>query len=231
MKEMQSLNSITEETENENYLPNINKLNYEEKKIKDNYILELPEKIEDDENDNKEDENEKNISYFINKKNQGIYILREKLSVIELAEKSSNYKAALIYNVNESTIRYWRKMKERYIAESNNNKSNINKGRENCNLEIDLKLIEFIEFNRKIGNSITVYSLVLHLLKIEPTRTELSLKENQNWIYRFLLRNNYGQRKTSHKGQKLPNNTYGIISKFLSEFYDFRVSNPNLIRF
>ena len=31
---MQSLNSITEETENENYLPNINKLNYEEKKLK-----------------------------------------------------------------------------------------------------------------------------------------------------------------------------------------------------
>ena len=37
-------------------------------------------------------------------------------------------------------------MKERYIEESNNNKNNINKGRENCNLEIDLKLIEFIEF-------------------------------------------------------------------------------------
>ena len=78
MKEMQSLNSITEETENENYLPNINILNYEEKKIKDNYILELPEKIEDDENDNKEDENENYISSFINKKNQGIYTLREK---------------------------------------------------------------------------------------------------------------------------------------------------------
>ena len=107
-------------------------------------------------------------------------------------------------------------MKERYTAESNNNKSNINKGRENCNLEIDLKLIEFIEFNRKIGNSITVYSLVLHLLKIEPIRVELSLKANQNWIYRFLLRNNYVQRKASHIGQKLPNNTYDIISKFLS---------------
>ena len=144
----------------------------------------MPEKIEDDENEN-------NISSFKNNKNQGIYTLREKLSAIELAEKSSNYKAVSIYNVNESTIRYWRKMKERYIAESNNNKSNINKGRENCNLEIDLKLIESIEFNRKIGNSITVYSLVLHLLKIEPTRTELSLKANQNWIYRFILRNNY----------------------------------------
>ena len=47
-------------------------------------------------------------------------------------------------------------MKERYIDESNNNKSNINKGLENCNLEIDLKLNEFIGFNRKIGNSITV---------------------------------------------------------------------------
>ena len=63
------------------------------------------------------------------------------------------------------------------IAESNtNNKGNINKGWENCNLEIDLKIIEFIEFNRKLGNSITVYCLVLHLLKLEPDRTELSLK-------------------------------------------------------
>ena len=49
MKEMQSLNSITEETENENDLPNINKLNYE-KIIKDKYILELPEIMEDDGN-------------------------------------------------------------------------------------------------------------------------------------------------------------------------------------
>ena len=91
-------------------------------------------------------------------------------------------------------------MKERYIDESNNNKSNINKGLENCNLEIDLKHNEFIEFNRKIGNSITVYSLVLHLLKIEPNRTKLNLKTNQNWIYRFLIRNNYAQRKASHIG-------------------------------
>ena len=30
---------------------------------------------------------------------------------------------------------------------------------------------------------------------------------------------------TSHIGQKLPNNTYDIISKFLSEFYDFCVFN------
>ena len=78
---MQSLNFITEETEKENYLPNINKLNYEEKKFKDNYILELPEKIEDDENDNKEYENENNISSFINKKkSRNIYFKRKIIS-------------------------------------------------------------------------------------------------------------------------------------------------------
>ena len=43
----------------------------------------MPEIIEDDENDNKEDENENNISSFINKKKQGIYTLREKLTAIE----------------------------------------------------------------------------------------------------------------------------------------------------
>lgn len=55
----------------------------------------------------------------INKKNQWTYSLSEKLKAIEFAEKTSNYKAGIIYKVNESTIRYWRKMKELYMPESN----------------------------------------------------------------------------------------------------------------
>ena len=68
-------------------------------------------------------------------------------------------------------------MKERYIAESNSNKSKIYKGRENCYLDLDLMFIEFIEINRKLGNTITVYSLVLHLPKTESTRNELNSKQ------------------------------------------------------
>lgn len=44
-------------------------------------------------------------------------------------------------------------------------------------------------------------------------------------IYRFLIRNRYLKIQTSHIGQKLPENTYNIISHFLSEFYDYGVLN------
>lgn len=68
----------------------------------------MPQICENDENNNKEVEIESNISPFIKKKSRGIYF-REKLRAIELAKTFSNYKVAVIYKVNESTIFYWRK--------------------------------------------------------------------------------------------------------------------------
>lgn len=72
-------------------------------------------------------------------------------------------------------------MKDRYKNEINKEITNIIKSKENINREVDLKLIEFIEFNRKLGNSVIVYSLFLLLLKILLERK--NFYSNQKWIY------------------------------------------------
>lgn len=86
-------------------------------------------------------------------------------------------------------------------------------------------MIQFIKFNRKLGNAVTFFRLTLQLIKIDPKRKEYSFKTNRNWVYLFLIKNNYVQRKPSHLGQKLPNNIIDEISHFLSEFYDYRAFN------
>ena len=116
-------------------------------------------------------------------------------------------------------------MKDRYLLETNKDKYNINKGRKYLDIEKDKELIQFIKFNRKLGNAVTFFRLTLQLIKIDPKRKEYSFKTNRNWVYLFLIKNNYVQRKPSHLGQKLPNNIIDEISHFLSEFYDYRAFN------
>ena len=45
--------------------------------------------------------------------------------------------------------------------------------------------IDFIEFNRKLFNPVTAWSLLLKLYEIMPNRKEMNIKYNMNLIYKF----------------------------------------------
>lgn len=74
-------------------------------------------------------------------------------------------------------------------------------------------------------NPISTWSILLKLLELKPERKSKSIKANQQFIYRFMLRNNYSFRTYTHIGQSLPKNCFTLASIFLNNVWDKRISN------
>ena len=66
------------------------------------------------------------------------------------------------------------------------NKKTLNNGKDILYPDVEIKLINFIEFNCKCLNPITTWSLLLKLYSLIPERKKLPIKTNQMYIYRFL---------------------------------------------
>ena len=103
------------------------------------------------------------------------------------------------------------------------NKKTLNTGKSILYPEVEINLINFIEFNRKCLNPISTWSLLLKLYALVPERKELSIKTNQMFIYRLLRRNGYSFRTKTHIGQKLSENCFIQASLFLNECLNKRL--------
>ena len=95
----------------------------------------------------------------LTKKNTGVnrrITIKKKLQILNEAKANGRNKAALKYNLAESTLTYWKKeeYKLREITDKNK-RITIHPRRKNIYPEIEEKLINFIEFNRKLLNHIT----------------------------------------------------------------------------
>ena len=60
--------------------------------------------------------------------------------------------------------------------------------------DVKNKLIDYIEFNRKMGFAVITWSLLLELYKYVPERKEYKIKSNLELLYRFMNRNGYSFR-------------------------------------
>lgn len=101
----------------------------------------------------------------------------------------------------------------------------MHKGGKPLNLEIENKLISFIEFNRKFCNPITTFALYLKLLKLWPDRKNKSKHTNYVLIYRILTRHCYTFRTPTHYGQLLKKEAFIDTSLFLNEIRNIRLNN------
>lgn len=90
----------------------------------------------------------------------------------------------------------------------------MHKGKPPLNPDIENKLISFIEFNRRLYNPITTYSLYLKLLELWPERKKYSQNTNYALIYRILIRHCYTFRTKSHYGQLLKKEAFKDASLF-----------------
>lgn len=124
--------------------------------------------------------------------------------MIDFAKAIGRNKTSFKFNIAESTVTYWCKREEFYKKALNKSKRvTLHQGSKPKYTVIEEHLINFIEFNRKLLNPITSWSLVTEMIKYIP-----ALKKNYKtlleWIYRFLSRNNYSFRRSTHVGQALP---------------------------
>ena len=151
--------------------------------------VDISEEIEEiDENEENEDETievifkeENKIHDRINnKKGIKIHSIASKLKIIKYAEAHGRVEAREKYRVAESTLRDWLKNKEKFENLDSNKLSltTLHKGPSPKYPETNNKLIDYIEFNRKLGLPITTWSLLLELYKLEPERKDLSIKTN-----------------------------------------------------
>jgi len=89
--------------------------------------------------------------------------------------------------------------------------------------EIYNKFIDFLEFNRKLFNPVTTWSLLLKLYEIEPSRKNMNIKSNMNLIYKFLIKYGYSFRTKTHIGQSMKESSLKDASLFWNEVYNNRL--------
>ena len=89
--------------------------------------------------------------------------MSSKLKIIKYAEEHGRIEARDKYNIPESTLRDWLKNKEKFESLDSNKLSltTLHKGRRPKYPETNNKLIDYIEFNRKLGLPITTWVLLI----------------------------------------------------------------------
>ena len=109
-----------------------------------------------------------------------------KLEAVEHAKKTSNNKAALKYNVSEKSIRYWRKQEMDLRRQRHQiSKITLHKGKNKSFVYDEKEMWVFTETNRKLGNPLTTWALIVELLKREPTTRKMSKNSLLKWCSRF----------------------------------------------
>jgi hypothetical protein len=128
------------------------------------------------------------------------------------------------YSIPYTTLLDWKKNVDKYLNLSENklNKTTLHKGTSIISPEIELKLISFIEYNRKLYNQITICSLVLKIIEYAPERRKKSFKANRQLIYRFLKKNNYTFNSKNQMGNTLGESAFKEASIFLNEVWNMR---------
>ena len=124
-----------------------------------------------------------------------------------------------------STITYWMNQEEDLNSQKNKaTRITIHKGPTPKFNDIEKNLIEFIEFNRKLNNPVTTWCIANELFKYYPNLKNDNYLNITKWIYRFLERNNFTFRRSTHVGQELPLNTINVASEFISSLFNSRYS-------
>ena len=80
--------------------------------------------------------------------------------------------------------------------------------------EVYNKFIDFIEFNRKLFNPVTTWSLLLKKYEIVPNIKEKNIKSDMNLIYKFLIKYGYSFRTKTHIGQSMKESSMKEASLF-----------------
>lgn len=92
--------------------------------------------------------------------------------------------------------------------------------------EIYEALINFIEFNRKLFNPVTSWSIVNEIYKIQSSFKKKKNKTKLQWEYRFLQRYNYSFRKSTQVGQTLPQESFDFAGQFVFQCLQSRARMP-----
>ena len=115
-----------------------------------------------------------------NKKGAILYKIKFKLKIIQYSKEHSQKNASIKFGIPPTTIHDWMKKESSFFNVPSNmlNKKTFNTGKDILYPDIEIKLINFIEFNCKCLNPNHPWSLLLKLYSLIPERKKLPIKTN-----------------------------------------------------
>ena len=113
----------------------------------------------------------------------------------------SNYKAEEKFGVSEWTISYWKNQIENLKKAKKKISLTLHTGHQisEDRLNWDTKLLEFVKINRKLGNPITIHTLIMEQIKLQPKIDGITYHGQYEIIQRFMIRNNLTLRVPSYR--------------------------------
>lgn len=154
------------------------------------------------------------------------YTVQFKLSVIKRAEElNNNRKAAEEFNINEKSVRQWRKVKSELSNMNPNKRANRCKKIKWPCLEVDLKnwLIE----KRGKNEAVSTVAIRNQAKRMALQKNITDFKGGFSWIFKFMKRNKLSVRTRTTVGQQLPDNWEELLNNF-NHFVDKEIQEHNI---
>jgi len=152
------------------------------------------------------------------KKTRHSYTSVKKLEIVQYAEIHGNRQAGKVYNVNEASIREWRKKKR--ILETMKPNTRARRGRKAHWPVLESELKAWVLDLRHSGRRVSTTSIKLKAISIAKQQNIEDFKGSDQWCNRFMHRNQLSVRAVTSVGQNLPINwqeTVELFKLFISE--------------
>ena len=174
-------------------------------------------------------------SFPSSKRKRVSYTAAFKLKAIKLAEDTNNSKAARAYDLDESTIRGWRKNKSQ--LEEGPKTKRANRGpKEGKHPELEQAVFDWFEAQSQSGYNVSRLAIRFRALRLAKSGKfpAESFTASQGWCTRFMKRNQLSLRQRTKIAQKLPHELdekvlsfqkYVIVRRKFFEFPLSRIGN------
>ena len=135
-----------------------------------------------------------------------------KLKVVQYAEKNSNRAAARRHQVDERSVRDWRKQKEQLNTLPSKKQCLQGGGRKPKLPEVEEQLTEWIEHQRAQHLWVTRTMIQQKAMQFHFGDEEFSA--SRGWLENFLRRHNFSLRRKTTVSQRLPEHMIAKVSTF-----------------
>jgi len=151
------------------------------------------------------------------------FTVREKLKVISYAEVHGNRAAGREFNMNETNVRQWRRLKDRLQKMPRSKMAD--RGSSAHFPELEAELLQWVTDRRLQGYGISTSELRLKGLHLAKKTNNSNFHASVAWSYAFLKRHHLSIRRRTHIAQKLPSDYEDQLTNFQSFIIGLRKKN------
>jgi hypothetical protein len=150
------------------------------------------------------------------------YPAKRKLEIIKYAEDNGNREAARIYNIGESSIRDWRKIKN--VLEAMPPSKRARRKRSAFWPQVEDQLKKWVIDERKSKRRVSTVAIRLNAQELAKQMDIEGFKGGVNWCFKFMRRKGLSVREATSVGQPLPADWKEKAAEFRGKFNEFKAN-------